>query len=125
MGCPGDVELNAYLQGAMAASVEQGLDQHIDACPSCQQVIAAVARMASPPDVPVAPAPTIASELGRGSSVGRYLVIERVGSGAMGVVYAAYDPELDRRVALKVLHPSTWRARPRERDASCPQPAAR
>jgi serine/threonine protein kinase len=42
--------------------------------------------------------------LERGEAVGRYLVIDRVGAGAMGVVYAAYDPELDRRVALKVLH---------------------
>ena len=43
--------------------------------------------------------------LARGAVVGRYLVIERIGSGAMGVVYSAYDPELDRRVALKLLHP--------------------
>jgi len=44
---------------------------------------------------------------GRGESVGRYLVLERVGAGGMGVVYAAYDPTLDRRVALKLLHPRT------------------
>lgn len=36
-------------------------------------------------------------------SFGRYAVIDRAGAGAMGVVYAAYDPALDRRVALKVL----------------------
>ena len=46
------------------------------------------------------PAPT----LERGQNIGRYLVIERLGAGAMGVVFAAYDPELDRRVAIKVLH---------------------
>ena len=35
--------------------------------------------------------------LDTGARLGRYLIIERVGSGAMGVVYGAYDPELDRR----------------------------
>ena len=39
-----------------------------------------------------------------GTKVGRYTVLERVGAGGMGVVYAAFDPELDRKVALKVMH---------------------
>jgi tetratricopeptide (TPR) repeat protein/predicted Ser/Thr protein kinase len=48
---------------------------------------------------PPGPSATLAT----GAQVGRYLVLAKIDEGGMGVVYAAYDPELDRKVALKVL----------------------
>jgi eukaryotic-like serine/threonine-protein kinase len=41
--------------------------------------------------------------LPRGATIGRYVVLGLVGRGGMGEVYAAYDPELDRKVAVKLL----------------------
>lgn len=38
-----------------------------------------------------------------GQLFGRYLIVDRVGAGGVGEVYAAYDPSLDRRIALKVM----------------------
>ncbi|HWB76730.1 MAG TPA: serine/threonine-protein kinase, partial [Nannocystaceae bacterium] len=47
--------------------------------------------------------PTPAQRLARGSTLGRYVVLDPIGKGGMGVVVSAYDPELDRRVAIKLL----------------------
>jgi tetratricopeptide (TPR) repeat protein/predicted Ser/Thr protein kinase len=42
--------------------------------------------------------------LARGEVVGRYVILDRLGAGGMGVVYGAYDPDLDRKLAIKLLH---------------------
>jgi tRNA A-37 threonylcarbamoyl transferase component Bud32/tetratricopeptide (TPR) repeat protein len=44
-----------------------------------------------------------------GRKVGRFVLLQRIGSGAMGVVYAAYDDQLDRKIAIKVLRPQSPR----------------
>jgi class 3 adenylate cyclase/hemoglobin-like flavoprotein len=36
--------------------------------------------------------------------IGKYKVLDRIGQGAMGEVFRAHDPVLDRHVALKVMH---------------------
>jgi len=43
----------------------------------------------------------------RGETLGRYVALDTLGAGGMGIVLSAYDSKLDRRVALKLLHPHT------------------
>ncbi len=60
-------------------------------------------------------------DLPQGARLGRYVVLRMLGAGAMGSVYQCYDPELDRRVALKLLRgassPANRRALLREAQA--------
>ena len=57
---------------------------------------------------PVRPATTAGPpdgelSLSKGASIGRYIILGLLGRGGMGEVYAAYDPELNRKIAIKLL----------------------
>ena len=96
------------VEGLMAAGEKERIHDHLGECGRCRELVSAVARLVRPDDGNGA-----ANELTRqgsapgwlprGSSVDRYVVLEQVGAGSAGAVYAAYDPDLDRRVALKLL----------------------
>ncbi len=37
--------------------------------------------------------------------IGKYEIRSSLGEGAMGIVYEGFDPDIERRVAIKILHP--------------------
>src|SRR5258706_16114315 len=84
-------EALAYVHGAPDEIERSRVEAHIDECGECRWLVSELAR-----EDPLDPA---------SRQVGRFVIGERLGSGGMGIVYAAYDPQLDRKVALKLVRP--------------------
>ena len=99
--------LLAFLEGRLGDQQRAAAAAHVDGCESCQEVVAAVAPALLSRTSAWGDSPLVRdSALARGATIGRYVILGLVGRGGMGEVYAAYDPELDRKIALKILHAS-------------------
>ncbi|NTX60717.1 serine/threonine protein kinase [Myxococcus sp. CA051A] len=104
MQCPTTENLLALSRGLLRGEEATVVQEHLDGCPACRVLVAeAVASVDDGASQPTASPTPPWEPLSPGTSLGRYVVMARIGAGGMGVVYSARDPELDRRVALKIL----------------------
>jgi eukaryotic-like serine/threonine-protein kinase len=96
--CSGDPELRREVESLLASDEKAG---EFLATPAAELVADPLTDASRQARNRVDPATFPAN-----GAVGRYLIERELGSGGMGLVYAAYDPELGRTVAIKLVRPA-------------------
>ena len=104
-GCLEEATVLAFLGGALLPDARSVVEEHIAACTACADLVtwAAADQASSTMRLPGREGRPFVGQLHPGARVGRYQILGAVGRGGMGEVYAAYHPDLDRRIALKVV----------------------
>ena len=85
--------LARHLGGEGTESERLRVAEHIDACEWCRELVTALVRTLVTPENDQQPSWRL---LARGTNLGRYVLLDPVGRGGMGVVYSAFDEQLRR-----------------------------
>jgi hypothetical protein len=116
MTCLDDEEAVAFAQGRLSAEERAAIEAHLDGCATCRTLVAELARLEPAPPSLVDEVTTPAWTPAPGARIGRYALTRVLGAGTAGIIYEGDDPELARKVAIKILRPVAGRDSAAERE---------
>lgn len=116
MECLSDDRVLGFLKGDLPETEREAIETHLDGCQSCFKLVGAAMRLGSGaereaaekrgaaestrPDGPDQDEETL---LPAAIADGRYVIRDLLGQGGAGAVYRAYDSQLGRQIALKIV----------------------
>jgi eukaryotic-like serine/threonine-protein kinase len=107
-GCFDEKIVLAFLDGTLPGATRAQAEAHLASCGSCADLLTwAAADIAHASRAPGHEGQPFVGQLAPGTRVDRYQILGPIGRGGMGEVYAAYHPDLDRRIALKIVYESS------------------
>jgi eukaryotic-like serine/threonine-protein kinase len=86
--CPDETQVAAFVERTLSDVDRDALELHVHECESCREALGHVVATSGAP-----------------RQIGRYRLDHQIGSGGMGVVWQAWDPALERNLAIKLLRP--------------------
>ncbi len=114
--CLEEQTIASYFEGGLSEDDRDQAAAHLLHCEKCRDKLTGLARVGAEETQNYSsvvldetgtaysmPASSAGEVLAPGTNLGRYVVLAKVGAGGMGVVYSAFDPELDRQIAIKVI----------------------
>ena len=124
-GCPAPTELSDFLVGKLTSAQSVRVADHVEQCARCESslqdlerpddpLVSVLSESSAPSADESVTVPQRFMELARsarvgafaGTRLGKFELLEEIGSGSYGTVFKARDGELNRTVAIKLLRTS-------------------
>ncbi len=110
VACLDENTIAALVGGDLGAAKLDAAHAHLETCSACSRLVADLMKGARADSEQMSLADTVpksgrveTGEEPKLERVGRYVVLEHLGTGGMGRVHAAFDPVLERKLALKLV----------------------
>jgi serine/threonine protein kinase len=101
--CPSPETIGQFADAGLSGARYAAMEAHVETCSACQDILERLAAESTECEIH---GPERVPPPGQPPAIPGFVIEREIGRGGMGVVYQAWQPQLDRRVAVKVVSAS-------------------